>query len=151
MIKILPFLFLVVLAQSAFLPKKEENAEVILTKIDIDWQALVECIKEAHAVFKDIFDLIKLVENKQWDDAVGLLQKLIGEGNQLIKKCLKIIKKETNLKTDWEKSLTCLLGLGSEIPKVKELIHAIKTGNILRAIALIGEVGGAIAGCLRYV
>lgn len=42
MIKILPFLFLVVLAQSAFLPKKEENAEVILTKIDIDWQALVE-------------------------------------------------------------------------------------------------------------
>ena len=36
MIKSLPFLFLAILAQNAFLPKKEENAEVILTKIDIN-------------------------------------------------------------------------------------------------------------------
>ena len=61
--------------------------------IEVDWAKLVACIKAAHPVVKDIIDLVKIIKAKNYDEAIAIVQRLLGEGNQLIKSCKGAIHK----------------------------------------------------------
>ena len=112
--------------------------------IEVDWAKLVACIKAAHPVVKDIIDLVKIIKAKNYDEAIAIVQRLLGEGNQLIKSCKGAIhkKNKVNLGTNWEKLLQCIMAAAKQYPQIKELIEAIKNKDYAAAMIILITISG---------
>ena len=69
---IIALLLLAVVAQSAFVEDTSleaiNSADVILEKlnIEVNWEILLRCIKEAHPVLKDLVNLYKIAKAKNF-------------------------------------------------------------------------------------
>ena len=151
---ILALILLAVVAQSAIV-QDETDYNVILESLNIqvDWPQLLRCLQAAHPVVKDILGLIQIIKAKNLDEAIKIVQRLLDEGNQLIKSCKGAIhrKNKANLELDYNKLLNCLLAASSKIPQIQDLIKAIKRGDILTAgiilLTLKGEAKELIKSC----
>lgn len=160
---ILALLLLAVVAQSAFVEDTSvevlNDADVILEKlnIEVNWGVLIQCLKEAKPVLKDLVDLYKLAKAKSYDEAIEIVKKLLDDGNILIKSCKGAIKrKNVNLtKVDFNGLLQCLIAIGSKVPEVKKLISYIQKGDLLNAglllLTLSKDAKEIVNQCKRYL
>ena len=154
---ILALILLAVVAQSAIVKEETDYTvtDIVLESlnIEVDWPQLLRCLEAAHPVVKDVVSLIKIIKAKNLDEAIKIVQRLLDEGNQLIKSCRGAIhrKNKTNLELDYNKLLNCLLAASSKIPQIQDLIKAIKRGDILTAgiilLTLKGEAKELIKSC----
>ena len=160
---ILALLLLAVVAQSAFVEDTSleaiNSADVILEKlnIEVNWEILLRCIKEAHPVLKDLVNLYKIAKAKNYDEAIQIVKKLLDDGNLLIKSCKGAIKrKNVNLtKVDFNGLLQCLIAIGSKVPEVKKLIGYIQKGDLINAglllLTLSKDAKEIVNQCKRYL
>ena len=160
---IIALLLLAVVAQSAFVEDTSleaiNSADVILEKlnIEVNWEILLRCIKEAHPVLKDLVDLYKIAKAKNYDEAIQIVKKLLDDGNLLIKSCKGAIKrKNVNLtKVDFNGLLQCLIAIGSKVPEVKKLISYIQKGDLINAglllLTLSKDAKEIVNQCKRYL
>lgn len=160
---IIALLLLAVVAQSAFVEDTSleaiNSADVILEKlnIEVNWEILLRCIKEAHPVLKDLVDLYKIAKAKNYDEAIQIVKKLLDDGNLLIKSCKGAIKrKNVNLtKVDFNGLLQCLIAIGSKVPEVKKLIGYIQKGDFFNAglllLTLSKDAKEIVNQCKRYL
>lgn len=133
---ILALILLAVVAQSAIVQDETDYNTILESlNIQVDWPQLLRCLQAAHPVVKDILGLIQIIKAKNLDEAIKIVQRLLDEGNQLIKSCKGAIhrKNKTNLELDYNKLLNCLIAASSKIPQIQDLIKAIKRGDILTA------------------
>ena len=154
---ILALILLAVVAQSAIVKEETDYTvtDIVLESlnIEVDWPQLLRCLQAAHPVVKDVVDLIKIIKAKNLDEAIKIVQRLLDEGNQLIKSCKGAIHKKSkvNLGVNFDKLLQCLLAASSKIPKIQELINAIKSKDYLSAgfifLSLKGEAKELIQTC----
>ena len=154
---ILALILLAVVAQSAIVKEETDYTvtDIVLESlnIEVDWPQLLRCLQAAHPVVKDVVDLIKIIKAKDLDEAIKIVQRLLDEGNQLIKSCKGAIHKKSkvNLGVNFDKLLQCLLAASSKIPKIQELINAIKSKDYLSAgfifLSLKGEAKELINTC----
>lgn len=151
---ILALILLAVVAQSAIVQDETDyNTILDSLNIQVDWPQLLRCLQAAHPVVKDILGLIQIIKAKNLDEAIKIVQRLLDEGNQLIKSCKGAIhrKNKANLELDYNKLLNCLLAASSKIPQIQDLIKAIKRGDILTAgiilLTLKGEAKELIKSC----
>ena len=93
---------------------------------------------------KNIIDLVKIIKAKNYDEAIAIVQRLLGEGNQLIKSCKGAIhkKNKVNLGTNWEKLLQCIMAAAKQYPQIKELIEAIKNKDYAAAMIILITISG---------
>ena len=154
---ILALILLAVVAQSAIVKEETDYTvtDIVLESlnIEVDWPQLLRCLEAAHPVVKDVVSLIKIIKAKNLDEAIKIVQRLLDEGNQLIKSCKGAIhkKNKVNLGVNFDKLLQCLLAASSKIPKIQELINAIKSKDYLSAgfifLSLKGEAKELINTC----
>ena len=151
---ILALILLAVVAQSAIVQDETDYNTILESlNIQVDWPQLLRCLQAAHPVVKDILGLIQIIKAKNLDEAIKIVQRLLDEGNQLIKSCKGAIhrKNKANLELDYNKLLNCLLAASSKIPQIQDLIKAIKRGDILTAgiilLTLKGEAKELIKSC----
>lgn len=154
---ILALILLAVVAQSAIVKEETDYTvtDIVLESlnIEVDWPQLLRCLQAAHPVVKDIVDLVKIIKAKNLDEAIKIVQRLLDEGNQLIKSCKGAIHKKSkvNLGVNFDKLLQCLLAASSKIPEIKDLINAIKSKDYLSAgfifLSLKGEAKELIQTC----
>ena len=146
---ILALILLAVVAQSAIVKEETDYTvtDIVLESlnIEVDWPQLLRCLEAAHPVVKDIVDLVKIIKAKNLDEAIKIVQRLLDEGNQLIKSCKGAIhkKNKVNLGVNFDKLLQCILAASSKIPQIQDLINAIKSKDYLSAgfifLSLKGE------------
>lgn len=154
---ILALILLAVVAQSAIVKEETDYTvtDIVLESlnIEVDWPQLLRCLQAAHPVVKDVVDLIKIIKAKDLDEAIKIVQRLLDEGNQLIKSCKGAIHKKSkvNLGVNFDKLLQCLLAASSKIPQIQDLINAIKSKDYLSAgfifLSLKGEAKELINTC----
>ena len=154
---ILALILLAVVAQSAIVKEETDYTvtDIVLESlnIEVDWPQLLRCLQAAHPVVKDIVDLVKIIKAKNLDEAIKIVQRLLDEGNQLIKSCKGAIHKKSkvNLGVNFDKLLQCILAASSKIPQIQELINAIKSKDYLSAgfifLSLKGEAKELINTC----
>lgn len=154
---ILALILLAVVAQSAIVKEETDYTvtDIVLESlnIEVDWPQLLRCLQAAHPVVKDIVDLVKIIKAKNLDEAIKIVQRLLDEGNQLIKSCKGAIHKKSkvNLGVNFDKLLQCLLAASSKIPQIQDLINAIKSKDYLSAgfifLSLKGEAKELINTC----
>lgn len=151
---ILALILLAVVAQSAIVQDETDYNTILESlNIQVDWPQLLRCLQAAHPVVKDILGLIQIIKAKNLDEAIKIVQRLLDEGNQLIKSCKGAIhrKNKANLELDYNKLLNCLIAASSKIPQIQDLIKAIKRGDILTAgiilLTLKGEAKELIKSC----
>ena len=154
---ILALILLAVVAQSAIVKEETDYTvtDIVLESlnIEVDWPQLLRCLQAAHPVVKDIVDLVKIIKAKNLDEAIKIVQRLLDEGNQLIKSCKGAIhkKNKVNLGVNFDKLLQCILAASSKIPQIQELINAIKSKDYLSAgfifLSLKGEAKELINTC----
>lgn len=160
---IIALLLLAVVAQSAFVEDTSleaiNSADVILEKlnIEVNWEILLRCIKEAHPVLKDLVNLYKIAKAKNYDEAIQIVKKLLDDGNLLIKSCKGAIKrKNVNLtKINLNGLLQCLVSIGVKIPEITQLINLIKKGDIFGVLIKLGQLSKdakeIVDQCKRYL
>lgn len=154
---ILALILLAVVAQSAIVKEETDYTvtDIVLESlnIEVDWPQLLRCLQAAHPVVKDIVDLVKIIKAKNLDEAIKIVQRLLDEGNQLIKSCKGAIHKKSkvNLGVNFDKLLQCILAASSKIPQIQDLINAIKRKDYLSAgfifLSLKGEAKELINTC----
>ena len=154
---ILALILLAVVAQSAIVKEETDYTvtDIVLESlnIEVDWPQLLRCLEAAHPVVKDVVDLIKIIKAKNLDEAIKIVQRLLDEGNQLIKSCKGAIhkKNKVNLGVNFDKLLQCILAASSKIPQIQDLINAIKRKDYLSAgfifLSLKGEAKELINTC----
>ena len=154
---ILALILLAVVAQSAIVKEETDYTvtDIVLESlnIEVDWPQLLRCLQAAHPVVKDVVDLIKIIKAKNLDEAIKIVQRLLDEGNQLIKSCKGAIHKKNkfNLGVNFDKLLQCILAASSKIPQIQDLINAIKSKDYLSAgfifLSLKGEAKELINTC----
>lgn len=154
---ILALILLAVVAQSAIVKEETDYTvtDIVLESlnIEVDWPQLLRCLQAAHPVVKDVVDLIKIIKAKNLDEAIKIVQRLLDEGNQLIKSCKGAIHKKSkvNLGVNFDKLLQCILAASSKIPQIQDLINAIKSKDYLSAgfifLSLKGEAKELINTC----
>lgn len=154
---ILALILLAVVAQSAIVKEETDYTvtDIVLESlnIEVDWPQLLRCLQAAHPVVKDVVDLIKIIKAKNLDEAIKIVQRLLDEGNQLIKSCKGAIhkKNKVNLGVNFDKLLQCILAASSKIPQIQDLINAIKSKDYLSAgfifLSLKGEAKELINTC----
>ena len=154
---ILALILLAVVAQSAIVKEETDYTvtDIVLESlnIEVDWPQLLRCLQAAHPVVKDIVDLVKIIKAKNLDEAIKIVQRLLDEGNQLIKSCKGAIhkKNKVNLGVNFDKLLQCILAASSKIPEIQDLINAIKRKDYLSAgfifLSLKGEAKELINTC----
>ena len=154
---ILALILLAVVAQSAIVKEETDYTvtDIVLESlnIEVDWPQLLRCLQAAHPVGKDVVDLIKIIKAKNLDEAIKIVQRLLDEGNQLIKSCKGAIhkKNKVNLGVNFDKLLQCILAASSKIPQIQDLINAIKSKDYLSAgfifLSLKGEAKELINTC----
>ena len=154
---ILALILLAVVAQSAIVKEETDYTvtDIVLESlnIEVDWPQLLRCLEAAHPVVKDIVDLVKIIKAKNLDEAIKIVQRLLDEGNQLIKSCKGAIHKKSkvNLGVNFDKLLQCILAASSKIPQIQDLINAIKSKDYLSAgfifLSLKGEAKELINTC----
>ena len=154
---ILALILLAVVAQSAIVKEETDYTvtDIVLESlnIEVDWPQLLRCLQAAHPVVKDIVDLVKIIKAKNLDEAIKIVQRLLDEGNQLIKSCKGAIhkKNKVNLGVNFDKLLQCILAASSKIPQIQDLINAIKRKDYLSAgfifLSLKGEAKELINTC----
>ena len=154
---ILALILLAVVAQSAIVKEETDYTvtDIVLESlnIEVDWPQLLRCLQAAHPVVKDIVDLVKIIKAKNLDEAIKIVQRLLDEGNQLIKSCKGAIHKKSkvNLGVNFDKLLQCILAASSKIPEIQDLINAIKRKDYLSAgfifLSLKGEAKELINTC----
>ena len=154
---ILALILLAVVAQSAIVKEETDYTvtDIVLESlnIEVDWPQLLRCLQAAHPVVKDVVDLIKIIKAKNLDEAIKIVQRLLDEGNQLIKSCKGAIhkKNKVNLGVNFDKLLQCILAASSKIPQIQDLINAIKRKDYLSAgfifLSLKGEAKELIQTC----
>lgn len=154
---ILALILLAVVAQSAIVKEETDYTvtDIVLESlnIEVDWPQLLRCLQAAHPVVKDVVDLIKIIKAKDLDEAIKIVQRLLDEGNQLIKSCKGAIhkKNKVNLGVNFDKLLQCILAASSKIPQIQDLINAIKSKDYLSAgfifLSLKGEAKELINTC----
>ena len=154
---ILALILLAVVAQSAIVKEETDYTvtDIVLESlnIEVDWPQLLRCLQAAHPVVKDIVDLVKIIKAKNLDEAIKIVQRLLDEGNQLIKSCKGAIHKKSkvNLGVNFDKLLQCILAASSKIPEIQDLINAIKSKDYLSAgfifLSLKGEAKELINTC----
>ena len=154
---ILALILLAVVAQSAIVKEETDYTvtDIVLESlnIEVDWPQLLRCLEAAHPVVKDVVDLIKIIKAKNLDEAIKIVQRLLDEGNQLIKSCKGAIHKKSkvNLGVNFDKLLQCILAASSKIPQIQDLINAIKSKDYLSAgfifLSLKGEAKELINTC----
>ena len=154
---ILALILLAVVAQSAIVKEETDYTvtDIVLESlnIEVDWPQLLRCLEAAHPVVKDIVDLVKIIKAKNLDEAIKIVQRLLDEGNQLIKSCKGAIhkKNKVNLGVNFDKLLQCILAASSKIPQIQDLINAIKSKDYLSAgfifLSLKGEAKELINTC----
>lgn len=154
---ILALILLAVVAQSAIVKEETDYTvtDIVLESlnIEVDWPQLLRCLQAAHPVVKDIVDLVKIIKAKNLDEAIKIVQRLLDEGNQLIKSCKGAIHKKSkvNLGVNFDKLLQCILAASSKIPQIQDLINAIKSKDYLSAgfifLSLKGEAKELINTC----
>ena len=146
-IKLLPFLFLIVLAQN-LKPQTNlvEQTKLMVEDLGINWDGVLKCIQEAHPVAKNILALIDAIKNKDFGKALNLALDIIKDGSQLIKRCIEAFKfTKVDLEINWDGVKECLLSIGSQIPGIAKLVAAIVTHQYWAIPGiLIGLVGPAI-------
>ena len=154
---ILALILLAVVAQSAIVKEETDYTvtDIVLESlnIEVDWPQLLRCLEAAHPVVKDVVGLIKIIKAKNLDEAIKIVQRLLDEGNQLIKSCKGAIHKKSkvNLGVNFDKLLQCILAASSKIPQIQDLINAIKSKDYLSAgfifLSLKGEAKELIQTC----
>lgn len=154
---ILALILLAVVAQSAIVKEETDYTvtDIVLESlnIEVDWPQLLRCLQAAHPVVKDVVDLVKIIKAKNLDEAIKIVQRLLDEGNQLIKSCKGAIhkKNKVNLGVNFDKLLQCILAASSKIPQIQDLINAIKSKDYLSAgfifLSLKGEAKELINTC----
>ena len=154
---ILALILLAVVAQSAIVKEETDYTvtDIVLESlnIEVDWPQLLRCLQAAHPVVKDVVDLVKIIKAKNLDEAIKIVQRLLDEGNQLIKSCKGAIHKKSkvNLGVNFDKLLQCILAASSKIPQIQDLINAIKSKDYLSAgfifLSLKGEAKELINTC----
>ena len=154
---ILALILLAVVAQSAIVKEETDYTvtDIVLESlnIEVDWPQLLRCLQAAHPVVKDVVSLIKIIKAKNLDEAIKIVQRLLDEGNQLIKSCKGAIhkKNKVNLGVNFDKLLQCILAASSKIPQIQDLINAIKSKDYLSAgfifLSLKGEAKELINTC----
>ena len=154
---ILALILLAVVAQSAIVKEETDYTvtDIVLESlnIEVDWPQLLRCLQAAHPVVKDVVDLVKIIKAKNLDEAIKIVQRLLDEGNQLIKSCKGAIHKKSkvNLGVNFDKLLQCILAASSKIPEIQDLINAIKRKDYLSAgfifLSLKGEAKELINTC----
>ena len=154
---ILALILLAVVAQSAIVKEETDYTvtDIVLDSlhIQVDWPQLLICLDAAHPVVKDVVGLIKIIKAKNLDEAIKIVQRLLDEGNQLIKSCKGAIHKKSkvNLGVNFDKLLQCILAASSKIPQIQDLINAIKSKDYLSAgfifLSLKGEAKELINTC----
>ena len=154
---ILALILLAVVAQSAIVKEETDYTvtDIVLESlnIEVDWPQLLRCLEAAHPVVKDVVSLIKIIKAKNLDEAIKIVQRLLDEGNQLIKSCKGAIhkKNKVNLGVNFDKLLQCILAASSKIPQIQDLINAIKSKDYLSAgfifLSLKGEAKELIQTC----
>ena len=154
---ILALILLAVVAQSAIVKEETDYTvtDIVLESlnIEVDWPQLLRCLEAAHPVVKDVVSLIKIIKAKNLDEAIKIVQRLLDEGNQLIKSCKGAIhkKNKVNLGVNFDKPLQCILAASSKIPQIQDLINAIKSKDYLSAgfifLSLKGEAKELINTC----
>ena len=90
MLKIVPLLALIVLAQGAFLQEQE-------TQLQTSIEDLIKCFNEIKPVLAEIPELIQAVKAMDIPKVFELIQKIIADGTAAYKKCLEILVGETDL------------------------------------------------------
>ena len=159
---IIALLLLAVVAQSAFLNENQieatNEADIILEKlnIEVNWDVLLACLKEAHPVLSDLVNLYNIIKAKDLDEAIKIVKKLLDDGNILIKSCKGAIKrKSVSLELNPEGLLTCLLSISSKVPEIKRIISLIQSGKffdvLIAVYSLTGEAKTIINQCKRYL
>ena len=154
---ILALILLAVVAQSAIVKEETDYTvtDIVLESlnIEVDWPQLLRCLEAAHPVVKDVVSLIKIIKAKNLDEAIKIVQRLLDEGNQLIKSCKGAIhkKNKVNLGVNFHKLLQFILAASSKIPQIQDLINAIKSKDYLSAgfilLSLKGEAKELINTC----
>lgn len=87
MLKIVPLLALIVLAQGAFLQEQETQLQT----------SIEDLINEIKPVLAEIPELIQAVKAMDIPKVFELIQKIIADGTAAYKKCLEILVGETDL------------------------------------------------------
>lgn len=141
-IKLLAFLFLIVLAQS----QETQQVEVVedeYAELEFNWNALLQCIKDAHPVAKEVLELVKAIKSKDYNTALSLVFTVLKEGSAVIKGCIESFKtNEIELLINWPAIGNCLKQIGPHVPGIATLVAAIVAQNWIlaaaRAAALVG-------------
>ena len=146
-IKLLPFLFLIVLAQIQN-PQTEiaEREEQIIEDLQVNWDGVLKCIQDAHPVAKNILALINAIKKKNYGKALELALKIIDEGSVLVKRCYNAFKSnEIVLQINWPAIGDCLLSIGGQVPGIASLVAAIVGQQYWLALSMIpGLIGPAL-------
>ena len=90
MIKIVPLLALIVLAQGAFLQEQE-------TPLQTSIEDLLKCFNEIKPVIAEIPELINAVKAMDFSKVIELVYKIVADGKTAYQKCIEIFVGEKNL------------------------------------------------------
>ena len=146
-IKLLPFLFLIVLAQN-LKPQTNlvEQTKLMVEDLGINWDGVLKCIQEAHPVAKNILALIDAIKKKNYGKALELALDIIKDGSVLVERCYNAFKSnEIVLQINWPAIGDCLLSIGGQVPGIASLVAAIVGQQYWLALSMIpGLIGPAL-------
>ena len=86
MLKLIPFVLLIVIAQGAMI---EDNTPTS-THVNFDWEKILRCLKEAQTLVPEVLQLIEAIKTEDYATAISLVIKVIGEGSEVVKKCISL-------------------------------------------------------------
>ena len=88
MLKLLPVVFLVAIAQGAIITEHPQ------TPVNFDWDKILQCLKEAQTLVPEVLQLIEAIKTSDYGTAVSLVFKLIAEGSEVVQKCITLAEEK---------------------------------------------------------
>ena len=151
---LLTVFLLAAVAQCAIVPSEEEPS--LELRININWQGILQCLKEASPYAPDVIQLIDLIKKKDYNKAFLKAIDLIKNGSQVVIKCAGYLKNKTvNLTFDWQKAAECLVKFAaSSGPAIVALVQAIASKDVTAIISaatkVITAIGGIPSQCQKF-
>ena len=134
------------------------SVEVVPAEEDTDLMfnpdGLLKCLEEASPVAADVRELIQLLKDKKYDQALTKTLQIWQTGSQLIKRCIGYIQLSVNLTINWLSLAKCISYAAGGAGIAVEVANAIAARNIgqlaLLGPKVIAHLGGVPKNCKKF-
>lgn len=107
-----------------------EVIEYLKMHIPFDWNEFMKCILDTQSIAEDIYELVQLIKNKDYNSIFSVVFQMFLDGNDIVKECVQVFNKEHLLSVNYNRlmlyrCLNDLYGLKFKTKSLKEDIERV--------------------------